>query len=53
MNHLLVSDIISSPNLTLVDARLPVLDGPGLGFEIDPDAVARAATAYKTSAALC
>ena len=42
MKHLLASDVISSPQLSLVDGRLPVLAGPGFGFEIDTDAVAKA-----------
>jgi L-alanine-DL-glutamate epimerase-like enolase superfamily enzyme len=43
MNHLLTSDIIASPDLSLKDAKLGVFELPGLGFEIDPDAVAKAA----------
>lgn len=43
MNHLLTSDIIASPDLSLKDARLGVFELPGLGFEIDSDAVAKAA----------
>ena len=43
MNHLLTSDIIASPDLSLKDARLGVFELPGLGFEIDLDAVAKAA----------
>jgi len=42
------SDIISSPELGLVDARLPVLSGPGFGFEINPDAVAKAAEDHRS-----
>ena len=49
MNHLLAFDIISSPQLSLVDGRLPVLAGPGFGFEIDTDAVAKAAEEYQAS----
>ena len=49
MNHLLASDVISNPELSLVDGRLPVLSGPGFGFEIDSDEVARAAEAYQSS----
>jgi len=48
MNHLLASDIISSPRLELTDARLPVLSGPGFGFEINPDAVAKAAEDHRS-----
>ena len=43
MNHLLTSDVIASPDLSLKDAKLGAFDAPGLGFEIDPDAVAKAA----------
>jgi L-alanine-DL-glutamate epimerase-like enolase superfamily enzyme len=49
MNHLLVSDVISNPELSLVDGRLPVLSGPGFGFEIDLDAVARAPEEQQSS----
>ena len=49
MNHLLASDVISSPELSLVDGRLPVLSGPGFGFEIDSDAVATAAEEHRSS----
>ena len=48
MNHLLASDIISSPRLELTDASLPVLSGPGFGFEINPDAVAKAAEDHRS-----
>ncbi len=46
MNHLLAEDIIETPDLTLQNGKLPVLAGPGLGFEINWDAVARAAEAH-------
>ena len=42
MPQLLVEDIVAAPDLTPVAGRLPVFDGPGLGFELDRDAVARA-----------
>jgi muconate cycloisomerase len=42
MNHLLVEDIVAAPSLSLEQGRLPVPSGPGLGFELDWDAVARA-----------
>lgn len=42
MNHFLAWDIIDSPDLTLKSGKLPLLSGPGLGFSIDWDAVARA-----------
>ncbi len=43
MNHFLKWDIISAPDLTLQNGALPVNTRPGLGFELDLDAVARAA----------
>ena len=47
MNHFLAWDVIKSPSLTLVDGKLPVLKGVGLGFEIDQDAVQEAAQFYR------
>jgi len=47
MNHFLEWDIIDSPDLTLKSGKLPVLGGPGLGFELNPDAVARARELHK------
>jgi muconate cycloisomerase len=49
MNHLLIEDIVSSPNLALQKGELPVLPGPGLGFELDWDAVGRAEEAFRRS----
>jgi L-alanine-DL-glutamate epimerase-like enolase superfamily enzyme len=49
MNHLLVEDIIRKPDLALSEGSLPVLDGPGLGFELDWDAVARAEGAFSAN----
>ena len=46
MNNFLAWDIVSRPDLTLQDGRLPVLDGPGLGFELNWDAVREAAEAW-------
>ena len=46
MNHLIESDIINSPDLTLQNGGLPVLDGPGLGFEINFEAVREAKEKY-------
>ena len=46
MNHLLAWDIVKSPDLTPVSGILPVLDGPGLGFDLDLDSVACAAEAW-------
>ncbi len=42
MNRFLAWDIIKSPDLRPVRGRLPVISGPGLGFEIDFDNVERA-----------
>lgn len=47
MWQLLAEDIVSSPNLVPVNGALPVSDLPGLGFELNQDAVARAAEAYR------
>lgn len=49
MNHLLTDDIIDSPDLRLVRGQLPVIEAPGLGFELDWDAVARAEEAYRNA----
>lgn len=49
MNHLLTEDIIRHPSLALQKGTLPVLAGPGLGFELDCDAVGRAEEAYRQS----
>lgn len=51
MWQLLAEDIVRSPNLVPKDGALPIVDAPGLGFELDPDAVARAAKAYKETPA--
>ncbi len=42
MNHFLAWDVIVSPDLTLRSGKLPILSGPGLGFELDWDAIGRA-----------
>ena len=47
MAQLLAEDIVAAPLLIPRDARLPVLEGPGLGFELDSDAVSRAAERYR------
>lgn len=49
MNHFLPWDIIESPDLTLKSGKLPLLSGPGLGFELDWDAVARAKEMHEKS----
>jgi L-alanine-DL-glutamate epimerase-like enolase superfamily enzyme len=47
MNHFLVEDIIERPCLELQGGKLPVLPGPGLGFELNWDAVGRAEEAHR------
>jgi L-alanine-DL-glutamate epimerase-like enolase superfamily enzyme len=42
MNHFLEWDIVKSPDLSLQNGKLPVLKGPGLGFELDWDAISLA-----------
>jgi muconate cycloisomerase len=49
MPQLLEEDIVKSPDLTPVEGALPVSTLPGLGFELDWDAVGRAAEAYRNS----
>ncbi len=51
MNHFLQWDIIKQPDLTLQNGRLPVLYEPGLGFELDNDAIERAKQLYAESRA--
>ncbi len=47
MNHLLAEDLVSAPDLSLVNGKLGISTLPGLGFELDEDAVARAAERYR------
>jgi len=47
MHQLLVEDLVSAPDLTLTQGKLGRLDGPGLGIELDRDAVQRAAELYE------
>jgi muconate cycloisomerase len=49
MNDLLSEDIILQPKLTLHNGSLPVLSGPGLGFELYWDAIARAEEAHEAT----
>lgn len=46
MGNFLAEDIIASPSMVPVKGRLTAIDRPGLGFELDTDAVARAAESY-------
>ena len=47
MNHFLKEDIVVKPNLMLREGKLPALPGPGLGFELNWDAIGRAKEAYQ------
>ena len=47
MHQLLVEDLVSSPDLTPRHGKLGLIDAPGLGVELDRDAVARAAERYQ------
>ena len=47
MWQLLAEDIVARPNLLPRDGALAISDLPGLGFELNRDAVARAAEAFK------
>jgi len=46
MNHFLAWDIIESPDIGLRNGKMATLRGPGLGFELNLDAVARAHELY-------
>lgn len=46
MWQLLQEDIVESPDLTPDAGKISVMSGPGLGFSLNKDAVARAAEAY-------
>jgi L-alanine-DL-glutamate epimerase-like enolase superfamily enzyme len=47
MWQLLEEDIVDSPSLTPIKGALTISTKPGLGFELNRDAVGRAAEAYK------
>ena len=47
MHQLLVEDLLAAPNLSLRAGKLGLPDQPGLGFELNRDAVARAAELYR------
>jgi muconate cycloisomerase len=47
MHQLLVEDLVSAPDLTPVHGKIGQLEGPGLGIELDRDAVRRAAELYE------
>ena len=46
MGNFLGEDLVASPSMVPAQGRLHAIDHPGLGFELDPDSVARAAKAY-------
>ena len=50
MAHLLAWDIVKEPDLALERGKLAAFDGPGLGFELDDDAVGRAHEMYRERA---
>ena len=50
MHQLLVEDLVSAPDLAPKDGKIGLIDGPGLGVELDRDAVARAAERYEKGA---
>jgi len=47
MHQLLVEDILAAPDITLRNGKLGPIQGPGLGFELDRDAVNRAVELYR------
>ncbi len=49
MHQLLEDDIVAVPDLTPRNGRLGPISGSGLGFELDRDAVGRAAERYRKS----
>jgi L-alanine-DL-glutamate epimerase-like enolase superfamily enzyme len=51
MHQLLVEDLVGAPDLAPRQGKLGLLDAPGLGVELDRDAVARAAERYDRGAA--
>ena len=51
MNHFLSWDIVKTPQLKLLNGKLPVFKGAGLGFELDEDRVKQAADYYQAKLA--
>jgi L-alanine-DL-glutamate epimerase-like enolase superfamily enzyme len=47
MHQLLVEDLVSAPDLTPVGGKIALFETPGLGVELDGDAVHRAAELYR------
>ena len=52
MCQLLERDIVAAPNLVPTNGRLPVFEGPGLGFELDPEAVELAKQHFREQAGI-
>jgi muconate cycloisomerase len=50
MWQLLREDVVAAPDLRPHDGWLPALTGPGLGFELNPEALERAEQAYRQHA---
>ena len=48
MHQLLAEDLVKAPDLTPEQGKVGRLDRPGLGIELDRDAVARAAALYES-----
>ena len=46
MNHFLTRDIIKSPDLSLRNGKLPIIKGPGLGFDLDWESIGCATELY-------
>ncbi len=51
MHQLLVEDLVTAPDLTPVEGKLGQWETPGLGVELDRDAVARAAERHEKGTA--
>lgn len=47
MNHLLSWDVVKSPDLQVIEGKLPVFEGPGFGIELDDDKVKQAAELFE------
>lgn len=47
MHQLLVENLLSGPDMTPVDGRVGLLNGPGLGVTLDEDVLGRAAENYR------
>jgi muconate cycloisomerase len=47
MHQLLVDNLLASPNMTPVNGKVGLLEGPGLGTTLDEDVIGRARENYK------